>query len=471
MLRWQTPTLTVTLSCLRMDNGLADTLGVAHEPPKGRTARTAAAIRKRRVDMAEFLAKNGANGAVPSAAIVEILGKGVLQGVNDPKFALRLGAADSGVVTQFLVTPATSRAAGSLPSAAEFAWLDAVRQMGATAVPRTDVPAGLPERTQYLAVWLATKARGSTARSAKGKFPVAVLVRPEADGTDAVLGWDAGAMGGIGAWTEYPRYLTRLPALAAVSDRDLADADDEEAPWFDWPRTVAEKRVMTEEFLQRVLSSDQVRGRPTLLIVDAQNSRSFWTWVQDGQVERDLIRTGAAPAGRPNPWLRLVRLRTKDNEETPQWWGLAPGNGVNGLPADLWGSGQDDDRVFYSTTRKASTAQNSAVEARKLMRRRLRKGARVGEWTIDVDQPAWNPDLVEIAVLACHPRDGDVPQALAMAVHQLRQAPDYRDALLRPLPLHLARKAQEYILPMREPDEEDALDPAADGLDPGADGT
>ncbi|AHH95966.1 hypothetical protein GCM10010174_50920 [Kutzneria viridogrisea] len=460
VLRWQTPELVVTLSCLRMDNGLADSLGVVQEPPKGRADRAAQAVRKRRADMGEFLAKDGANAAVPSVAIVEIPGKTVFSSMNDPKFALRLGAADSGVVTQFIVSPMSSRAVKSLAAAAESSWVDAIRQLGAVVVPLTDVPAGLPARTQYLAVWMATKARGSTAYSAKGKFPVAVLVRPGADGPDAVLGWDAEAVAGMGAWTAYPRYLTRLPALAAVSDHDLADADDHDAPWFDWSRNLDEQRAATEEFLHRVLSSEHVRGRPTVLLVDAQNIRFLWTWVQDGRVERDLIRTGLAPAGRPNPWLRLVRLRTGDQQETPQWWGLASSEGVNGLPANLWESGgQEDDRVFYSTTPKASTAQSSAVEAHKLNRRKLRKGERAGQWTIDVDQPAWNPDLVEIAVLSCHLGDGDDPHALAMAVHQLRQAPDYRDALRRPLPLHLAQKAQEYILPMRKADEEDAPDP------------
>ncbi|MEU6730147.1 RNaseH domain-containing protein [Nonomuraea wenchangensis] len=38
--------------------------------------------------------------------------------------------------------------------------------------------------------------------------------------------------------------------------------------------------------------------------------------------------------------------------------------------------------------------------------------------------PGWNPGLVEIAVLGCHQDDGDHPESLALAVHQLRQPPD-----------------------------------------------
>src|SRR6266481_3960954 len=47
------------------------------------------------------------------------------------------------------------------------------------------------------------------------------------------------------------------------------------------------------------------------------------------------------------------------------------------------------------------------------------------------------------------------------AVHQLRQAPDYLDALSMPLPMHLASLAQAYVLPTRaEEDEETDTDTA-----------
>lgn len=63
---------------------------------------------------------------------------------------------------------------------------------------------------------------------------------------------------------------------------------------------------------------------------------------------------------------------------------------------------------------------------------------------------------MEIAVLGCHEDDDsaapelekpDEPEALALAMHQLRQAPDYAAALSLPLPLHLAGLAQAYVLP------------------------
>jgi hypothetical protein len=107
----------------------------------------------------------------------------------------------------------------------------------------------------------------------------------------------------------------------------------------------------------------------------------------------------------------------------------------------------DNGRVFYSTTPKPVQFKSSAVEADKLAPRPTRAGERQGQPRIDTNVPAWNPGLVEIAILGCHQEDGDDPETLALAVHQLRQPPDYPEALSLPLPLHLAGLGQEYVLP------------------------
>ncbi|WP_234376993.1 RNaseH domain-containing protein [Streptomyces sp. TP-A0356] len=41
---------------------------------------------------------------------------------------------------------------------------------------------------------------------------------------------------------------------------------------------------------------------------------------------------------------------------------------------------------------------------------------------------------MDFTVLGCHPEDGESPEALALAAHQLRQAPGLPDALRLPLP-------------------------------------
>jgi hypothetical protein len=207
-----------------------------------------------------------------------------------------------------------------------------------------------------------------------------------------------------------------------------------------------------------------------MLLTHSQNSRMHWPWLQDGQTEMDLIRTGHAPPAGLDPDLRMIRIRDADGRETPQWWGNAGPSGINGLPPGLWvdrdDAGRTVGRSFYSTTAKASTFRDSAVEADKLAPRPLRQGINKGKPTVDTHIPAWNPALIEVTVLACHPDQGDVPEALALAVHQLRQAPDYLDALSMPLPMHLASLAQQYVLPTvadSQPDSEtdDNLEPTA----------
>ena len=85
-------------------------------------------------------------------------------------------------------------------------------------------------------------------------------------------------------------------------------------------------------------------------MVHAQNVRLHWTWIQDGQIQPDLIKTGHAPPGGVDSDLRLMRVRNSSGNETPQWWGNAASGGVNGLPPGLWThipeSDDSSDRVF-----------------------------------------------------------------------------------------------------------------------------
>lgn len=466
VLTWMTEELVVRLRCLRLGQGLGDSLDI---DPKSKTKRAdhAGAFRRRRQAMAKFLAADGASVVVPELAVVELAPRRVFGNrENDPKFPLRLGAADAGVITQFIADrmPAKTHSAARDASRARSAWMDGFRQLGASVVPVPLVEHGLPSGTQYLAIWMASRRRDSPSRPGR-KFPVAVLVRPGATGPDAVLGWDPEAFQGVGAWTRYPRFLTRLPDLVSIQPEDIvATSGEERMPWPAYQRKMEERRRETERFVQKILYSPEVRAHPTVLLAHSQNARQLWTWLQDGIVIKDLIRTGQASAAGLNPWMRLVRVRTGDQRETAQWWGIGKPSGVNGLSAGLWDQPDENDelptdaRLFYSTSAKATSFKDSAVEADKLSPRPMRRGKSAGTLTIDTDKPGWNPNLVEIAVLGCHPDDGDVPDAIAMAVHQLRQAPDYLDALRLPLPSHLAALAQEYVLPMATVDDEQEED-------------
>ncbi|SFD72837.1 pPIWI_RE module domain-containing protein [Streptomyces aidingensis] len=474
VLEWPTPELTLRLRCRRLTRSLGGDLPLPEGTRHSREPITAA-IGARRREMSAFTAEDG-TPPVPTVALVEIdRAKDFSSAAHDAKFALRLGCADAGVLTQFVTVPKKAKGGYNSEKNKEFraakAWEDGLRQLGVRIHPEHSLGARLPTGLRYAAVWMVRKNSRSRTRWA-GHVPVAVLVTPEpsGDGLARVEGWDDETC----AWVPYPVMLLALTKRAevprdsspapALPDQRTGDASaPAERP--SWRADMAEQRRRTEEWLQRMRRT--LRGTPTLLLAHGQNMRSHWTWLQDGKVVADKFRDGHAPARRLDPDLRLVRVRTALNRETAQWWGLNPA-GPNGFAAHLWTDPTADDgqaRVFWSTTPKARTFKLS-VAADKLAPRVNTKG----KLTVDTDEAAWNPGLVELAVLGCHRDDGDLPEALALAVHQLRQPPDLPDALALPLLLHLAGLAQEYVLPTRtEAEEESATtaDPAAD-IDPAA---
>ncbi|MGX1808347.1 pPIWI_RE module domain-containing protein [Nocardia sp. NPDC055321] len=472
---WRTPELIVRLRCLPLSRGLADKLAL---DPKVRPRSVAltAAIARRRGELAKFLSDDGSDPGSPTLALVEIAHRSTFRpATTDPKFVMRLGCADAGVLTQFVVVPSNAKGVKTeknVDHRVRSGWLDALRQFGVRVLPEHTLGGSLPEDLRYAAIWMVKRRKDGPTRLPL-HLPVAVLMTPMPDdsGRVQVQGWDDDTK----SWTPYPKFLLGLVKKAEVSGVEVSAGQ-----WItsvDWRKNMDQQRKETASFLQRVLFS--LRDQSTVLIAHSQNSRQHWPWLQDGNTVVDLIKTGHAPPATLDPNLRLVRIRGGAGRETPQWWGTGRPDGINGLPAGLWKlptTTGADLRVFYSTTEKASQFKKSAVSANRLAPRAMAGSG--NNWTIDADKPAWNPSLVEIAVFGCHPtaeenNAGDDPEALALAMHQLRQAPDYLDALSLPLPLHLAGLAQAYVLPMLatdedfdDPDIENENDTISDDLDP-----
>lgn len=486
VLQWRTPELTVRLRCLPLSGGIADKLTLDPQMrPRG--AALISAVKARRSELVAFLSSDGADRNEPTLALVEIAHRRTFKpSLTDPKFAMRLGCADAGVLTQFAVVPSNAKGIKTeknVEHRVRSGWMDGLRQLGVRVLPEHTLGGELPENLRYAAVWM-VKRRKDGPTQLPLHLPVAVLVTPlpEGDGLAQVQGWDDETK----TWIPYPKFLLGLVKKAEIINTDLEPETGIEAQltptvdqrmdptsaspprWItrnEWRKSMDEQRKQTASFLQRMIFS--LRNHPTVLITHSQNSRQHWPWLQDSKTVVDLIKPGHAPASGLHPNLRLVRVRGAAGRETAHWWGTGSPDGINGLPSGLWtqtSAPGTDQRVFYSTTEKASQFTKSAVSADRLAPRQLTRGKNIGELTVDTDKPAWNPSLVEIAILGCHPvaeadRPGDNPEAIALAMHQLRQAPDYLDALSLPLPLHLAGLAQEYVLPMRA--DETETDPGA----------
>lgn len=489
VLQWNTPDVVLRLRCLPLVDGFGDRLSL-DSSVRGQGGRIADAVAARRRALRDWLLEDRAHTTRPGLALVEIAHRSTFRpGGADPKFAMRLGCADAALLTQFVVTPSAERGiqnADSMSHRAESAWLDGLRQLGVRVLPQHTLGGDLPDDLHYAALWMVKRRKDGPTRLPK-HLPVSVLMspHPEVEGIAVVRGWDDDAL----AWIPYPAFLLSLVKRAEIDPETCADSApsipgqrdgvNTGTAWVtarQWRTNLAQQRQETASYLQRVLHS--LRGHPTVLITHAQNSRLHWPWLQDGQVVRDLVRQGHAPAGRLDDELRLVRVRGRAGGETAQWWGVAGPGESNGQPAGFWVQAHDRDqrpdsdiRTFYSTTeRPGSFAISPALD---------RIAARVnaaGNLTSQAGTGAWNPALTEIAVLGCHPPANDTtslspgrdkPEALALAMHQLRQAPDYPVALSLPLPLHLAGLAQAYVLPMfadaDTDDEEEASAPADAG--------
>ncbi|MER5758496.1 DUF3962 domain-containing protein [Streptomyces sp. NPDC002082] len=470
VLEWWTPELTLRVRCLPLLNGLGDRL-VPDESIAGKGARIAAAIGARRRELCAWLRQDGFDPSRPGLAMVEIAHRSTFRAAEtDPKFAVRLGCADAGLLTQFVVTPSDDwqiKNVESLDHRVHNAWLDGLRQLGVRVLPQHTLGGDLPERLEYAALWMVKRRKDGPTRLPR-HLPIAVLVSPlpGSEGLAVVRGWDDD----VCDWIPYPSFLLHLVQKAEIDPDAYVEPDpfisghlddggvqDTRATTQERRSNLVQQRRETASFLQRVLHS--LRGRPTVLITHAQNSRSHWPWLQDGQIVQDLLRTGHAGAGRLDDELRLVRIRGRAGRETAQWWGLAEPGKAHGQPAGFWALPVTDEerrspqeRIFYSTTERPGTHAISPA----LDRLATRVNA-AGHLTSQAGTGAWNPTLVEIAVLGCHTETDtldhvgqrpDEPEAIALAMHQMRQAPDYPAPLSLPLPLHLAGLAQEYVLPM-----------------------
>lgn len=364
---------------------------------------------------------------------------------TDPKFALRLGLADTGRLSKFLV--ASEETSATLQDKARWTVLDGLRQLGAVTIPARRVGPAVPENLQYLALWVVRRRAGGPTRT-PGEQLVAVLMCPD-DDTQSVRGWDDD----LKAWIPYPQLLLNL-----ASTVETVDAAGEDRPWR--ASSPQEQREQVERRIRSMLY--QVRDRPTLLLANASNLRSSWHWLRNGSLEMDQLGFSTDCAQRLAAYgseLRFVLVRDGAGRgEVPQWYAPGRDGASAGLATGLWeeGTAPDDNRVFVSITDKPHTAGKKANGTMKL--------GPHPSWRTGPAQKAWNPQYLELTVVGCLSEkaladagrgdvEPDVPSTWAAVTHQLRFHDDYVP-LARPLPMHLAKLAEDYVLPT-EPEQSD----------------
>ncbi|MFC5665260.1 RNAseH domain-containing protein [Kitasatospora misakiensis] len=294
---------------------------------------------------------------------------------------------------------------------------------------------------QYLALWHVRHRAGGPTRQA-GRHLVALRIRPR-DPVHPVQGWDEAKK----SWVPYAQLLLTIAAAG------VAPVDQEESVRSG--TTAEETRYEVERQIRSLLY--QVRDRPTLLLANSGNLRSVWPGLSNGQLIKDsLVFHGERPTRLSlfGADLRVILVRDANSrEETAEWY--APGaqqDDTPGVSIGLWApqGAAPDNRVFTSTVGKPPTAGTVRTDLRKLVP--------TTRWPHAPAATAWNPQALELTVLGClseraleqarrTDRPTDRPSLLAAAVHQLRFHDEYHP-LSRPLPLHLAKLAEQYLLPL-----------------------
>lgn len=327
----------------------------------------------------------------PTIAFVELAGKDHFNG-NDPKQTIRTGFAHTGRLTQFI----DLKSDVPLEQRIKQAVLDGLRQWGL--LPAIASTVDDATSTNYAGLWLIQKRPGVSWSRDWEYLPVFVFV-DSADGSVLAL------FPGLDKWLPYPEALLALGQGIGKG--------------FKYPNQAL-------NYIQQTIQSEIVPSGHTLLLCHAQNLRRTWTWLQDKCMKPDLLQFGDSGEIPIQDWpgLRIVRVRSNAQSETPQWY--ATQNDRIGLSKGLF---QISERVFASTYGKPVQFKMVSTKVSKVER---------------PSAVAWNPSIYEMTVAAMQP--GDNPAQLATVAHELRDISiQYEDATALSLPLHLASLMQEYV--------------------------
>lgn len=404
------------------------------------------AIRMRREEIRAYFgdSTDDNESAVLKLAFVEIGKKEFFPSLDeDPKYALRLGFADTGRLTQFIQN--ADQAEIPLDIRARSACLDGFRQLGADILPSHRAGANAASDLQYVGLWIVRRnAAGPTRRAARRL--IAIRLRP-GETEYPVCGWDENAM----EWVPYPRLLLTLARESELDDAMLNPVLEDEGTIDEQLERAIQQRIRSLLY--------EIRDRPTLLLVNSGNLRKAWPSISNGKLVKDTLQFGDDRRQRIGVYgtdLRLILVRDRNSrEETAQWYAL--GGAEPGFASGLWkvkNSGPDN-RVFISTT--------DVPPILRTLRRGMRKLVPDSRWPGAPGKTAWNPQALELTVLGCvtaeafndGQRDDVVPEdpvIWAAVTHQSRFHDDHQP-LSHPLAQHLAMQAEEYLLPIRETSE------------------
>jgi RNaseH domain of pPIWI_RE len=170
-------------------------------------------------------------------------------------------------------------------------------------------------------------------------------------------------------------------------------------------------------------------------MVHAQNTRNCWNWLTNPNLSKDEIKFGYIKANeniiaettKDLKNLRLIRTRTQEIWETPQQFATNPIEDTQSFSGGLF---EFSERSFYSLATRPDS------------RNKLNPKTKKSEYPMI---QAWNASAVEFTVAFKQPNDD--ARDWALLAHKLRDVSiNFRDETKLPLPLHLAKLTEEYIV-------------------------
>ncbi|NLI93035.1 MAG: RNAseH domain-containing protein [Peptococcaceae bacterium] len=345
-----------------------------------------------------------------TGTFVELAAKTDFDERVDPKRALRKGLAKTGRVSQFIEKEATSdslkkiKQESALEKRAENAVLDLLRQLGYLPERFTIQIVGQETDTSPLDIYAFWLIRTNSAQQRKQNLLPLVLHMQS--GSSEILARYPQSQG----WQPYSKMLLSLGQIASGQESKLPDSE-------------------VAGFIQKILQEDIVPSQNALVLVDGYNLRAKWYWLTDKCIDPSRLWVSEKRQGwdvKDIPGIRLVRIRT--NEEVPAGYGIKD-DGELGLTSGVFAAMGN---VFYGVAPKPNTMKNYGTSKAKTRR--------TNQPNLDHKQPG----CVEIYPVLM-PADDD-PAAWASLVQKMRQMlPSYDDYAIHPLPIHLLKKAEEYL--------------------------
>ncbi len=359
-----------------------------------------------------------APASIPTVALIELGNADQFETDTDPKNALRRGFAQTGRLVQFLSTEHDAK----LLHRAQNGFLDVLRQLGVQAAPlqfsplvqsegqeRRDV--SLPNPLHYVGVWLIKQNAPTSATGEVQRVPVMVHMASDSADIQATAP-------GLDGWLPYREALV---AIAKGEARGFSRSQE------------------AIRFIQPTLERDVVPLGDVLLLCHAQNLGCAWSWLYNRQITIDSLAFSRNETPMPItafPGLRVVRVRDSQGHQTPEWYAQA--GDEQGFSGGLFRMGE---RIFASTCNPPQQFK---------FNRNLSKisswSNKNGKWSAPApEKSVWNPGLLELTVAGIQP--DDEIWTWAALTHELRSvALHYDEALGLPLPLHLAKQMEEYVL-------------------------